>query len=151
MEESGAGGVVIRPMTVLDFGQVYNLGVASYDILDKPYNWWSIPEVADHLGNHPNLCYVAVIGERVVGFALGASDFELIEEAGHLEWVAVDKDYRGHGIASRLIRELLRCYQEMGKSQVVTDIASDNPASRGMARKLGFTEGITVAFFVKEL
>jgi ribosomal protein S18 acetylase RimI-like enzyme len=138
-------------MTVLDFGQVYNLGVASYDIMDKPYNWWSIGEVANHLDNYPDLCYVAVDGERVVGFALGAANFELITDAGHLEWVAVDRDYRKQGIASRLMQALLERYRQMGKKQVVTDIASDNPASQGMARSLGFSEGISVTFFIKDL
>jgi len=143
--------VTIRSMKVEEFGQVYNLGLASYDVLDKPYNWWSIGEVANHLENYPDLCYVAVDGDRVVGFALGARDFELIEDTGHLEWVAVDSEYRGQGIASRLMTAALARYKELGKRQVVSDIASDNPASQGMARKLGFTEGISVTFFVKKL
>jgi L-amino acid N-acyltransferase YncA len=49
------------------------------------------------------------------------------------------------------MQALLERYRQMGKKQVVTDIASDNPASQGMARSLGFSEGISVTFFIKDL
>ena len=65
----------IRPMDVKDFVDVYHLGLRSYKLTDKPYNYWSIREVADHLEGNPRLCFVAVADERVVGFILGDESF----------------------------------------------------------------------------
>jgi ribosomal protein S18 acetylase RimI-like enzyme len=138
-------------MTVRDFGAVYELGLRCYDVTDKPYNYWSIAEVADHLQNHPALCYVAEADGQVVGFVLGSDTFEIIEDTGHIEWVAVAPEARRQGLASRLLQTLVDEIAKMGRSSVVTDIAADNPYSRGLARKLGFSEGLTVTYFTKEL
>jgi len=144
-------GVAVRPMLVADFGEVYELGLRCYDVLDKPYNYWSIREVADHLERNPGVCFVAEGDGRVVGFALGDETFELIEDTGHLEWVAVAPEYRRQGVAARLIERAVEAFREAGKKRVVADIASGNEASRAMAARTGFTEGISVTYFVKDL
>jgi ribosomal protein S18 acetylase RimI-like enzyme len=141
----------IRPMTIEDFAQVYQLGLRCYNVLDKPYNYWSIEEVAEHLATAPKLCYVAEADGRVVGFALGSESYEILENTGHIEWIAVAPEARRQGVASELLNTLVRVCQELGKAQVVTDISSANVASRGMAARNGFREGISVTFFVKDL
>lgn len=144
--------IIIRPMSVDDFSQVYKLGLRCYQVQDKPYNYWTIGEVAHHLETNPYLCYVAEGDEgQVVGFALGEENFAILENTGHLEWVAVAPEHRRQGIASQLMETLIQVYRQLGKSQVVGDVSSANPASRGMAHKLGFVEGISVTFFVKRL
>jgi ribosomal protein S18 acetylase RimI-like enzyme len=143
--------VTIRAMRVGDFAQVYELGLRCYDVLDKPYNYWSIREVADHLQQNPGLCFVAEADGAIAGFALADETFELIEDTGHLEWVAVAPEFRRRGVASRLINAAADALRAAGKQRVVADIASDNPASRTMAARLGFTEGISVTYFQKEL
>ena len=141
----------IRPMSVDDLPQVYKLGLRCYDVRDKPYNYWSVKEVAHHVEENPDLCYVAEHDGQIVGFVLGEESYEVLEDTGHLEWIAVAPEHRGQGLASRLIETLVGIFRELGKARVVADISSENEASRGMARKLGFTEGISVTFFVKEL
>lgn len=138
-------------MTVHDFGQVYELGTRCYDVTDKPYNYWSIGEVAAHLEKNAGLCFVAEADGRVVGFLLGDENFEIIEDTAHIEWIAVDPACRRLGVASRLIEEALTAIEGLGKSRVVADIAADNEYSRGLARKLGFEEGLSVTYFTKEL
>ena len=142
--------ITIRPMSVDDLAQVYKLGLRCYNVQDKPYNYWSIREVAHHVEANPGLCYVADDG-KVIGFTLGEASYEVLENTGHLEWVAVAPEYRHRGIASQLIETMVRAFQELGKARVVADVSSDNGASRALARKLGFSEGISVTFFVKEL
>ena len=141
----------IRRMEVRDFAAVYELGVRSYKLTDKPYNYWSIREVADHLETNPSLCFVAEASGRVVGFLLGDETFELIEDTAHLEWIAVDEEFRRYGIARRLLEEAVGAVERLGKQAVVADIASDNPYSRGLAEKLGFSEGLSVTYFTKRL
>ena len=140
----------IRPMGVQDFAAVYELGLRCYEVTDKPYNYWSIREVADHLETCPQLCFVAEADGTVVGFALGADTFEIIEDTAHLEWIAVAPEYRRHGLATRLLQTMVDTVEGLGKRRVVADVASDNAYSRGLTRKLGFTEGLSVTYFVKE-
>lgn len=142
---------VIRPMRVSDFGAVYELGVRCYRVTDKPYNYWSIREVADHLQGSPDLCLVAEDDGNVVGFGLGASTFEIIDDTAHLEWIAVAPDYRRRGLGGQLLQSLVEVARRLGRTRVVADIASDNAYSQGMARKAGFVEGLSVTYFTKEL
>lgn len=136
-------------MELRDFADVYELGRSSYKVTDKPYNYWSIREVADHLDRNPRLCFVAEVDGRVVGFILGDETFEIIEDTAHLEWIAVDEGYRRHGIARQLLEAAVAAVERMGKRTVVADIAADNPYSRGLAEKLGFAEGLSVTYFTK--
>lgn len=139
----------IRPMEVRDFAAVYELGLRSYEVTDKPYNYWSLREVADHLQSNPGLCFVAEADGRVVGFLLGDESFEIIEETAHLEWLAVSEEHRRRGVAQRLLEAGVAAVERLGKRAVVADIAADNPYSRGLARKLGFEEGLSVTYFTK--
>lgn len=138
-------------MEVRDFAAVYQLGAHAYKLTDKPYNYWSIREVADHLEGNPGLCFVAEADGRVVGFVLGEETFEILEDTAHLEWIAVDDGYRRQGIAQRLLEEAVAAVERLGRSAVVADIAADNPYSRGLAEKLGFEEGLSVTYFTKRL
>jgi ribosomal protein S18 acetylase RimI-like enzyme len=138
-------------MRVADFGAVYELGLRCYDVLDKPYNYWSIREVADHLDGNPGFCFVAEADGRVVGFTLGDASFEILEDTGHLEWIAVAPEYRRQGVAVRLIEQIVDAFREIGKKRVVADIASGNRSSQAMAARTWFTEGISVTYFTKEL
>jgi ribosomal protein S18 acetylase RimI-like enzyme len=143
--------VVIRPMAVDDLPAVYKLGLECYDVTDKPYNYWTIREVADHVEGSPGLCFVADDDGDVVGFALGAESYEVLEDTGHLEWVAVAPSHRRQGIASRLLATAVDAFRELGKSAVVADVASTNAASHALAAGAGFTEGISVTFFTRRL
>src|SRR6266508_2206259 len=81
-------------MEVKDFAAVYELGLRCYKVTDKPYNYWSLAEVADHLQRNPELCLVADVEGDVAGFILGDATFEIIEDTAHLEWLAVSPEHR---------------------------------------------------------
>jgi ribosomal protein S18 acetylase RimI-like enzyme len=123
----------------------------THKVTDKPYNYWSIREVADHLEGNPGLCFVAEADGAVVGFLLGDETFEILDDTAHVEWIAVDEAYRRLGIAQRLLEEAVTSVERLGKQAVVADIAADNPYSRGLAEKLGFEEGLSVTYFTKRL
>ena len=122
-----------------------------YKVTDKPDNYWSIREVADHLQGCPALCLVADADAEIVGFGLGTDSFEIIDDTAHAEWIAVAPEYRRQGLGVALLSRLVDIARAMGRAHVVADIAADNPYSRGMARKVGFKEGLLVTYFTRDL
>ena len=141
----------IRPMQIEDLPAVYRLGTRSYELTDKPYNFWSVREVAHHVEVAPNLCFVAVADGDVVGFALGEPSYEILEDTGHLEWIAVAPEYRQSGLALKLIEAVVDELRSLGRRVVVADVSSANEASRELFRRAGFEEGISVTFFTRRL
>jgi ribosomal protein S18 acetylase RimI-like enzyme len=143
--------ITIRQAEIEDIPVIYRLGLRCYKVQDKPYNYWTVREVASHIDGQRDFCFVATDADEVVGFALGDESYEVLEDTGHLEWVAIAPDHRRQGLAGRLIDAVVERMRERGRDAVVADISSDNAASRGMARKAGFTEGISVTFFTRRL
>lgn len=108
--------------------------------------------MAHHLQENPDLCFVAADdSDQVVGFALGASTYEILADTGHLEWVAVAPSRRGEGIARRLLDTAVDAFRRVGRRQDVADASSDNAASRALFARAGWHEGISVTFFVRDL
>jgi N-acetylglutamate synthase len=141
----------IRRAEVEDLPAIYRLGLRCYDVLDKPYNYWSVREVADHLEGNPGLCFVAEREGEVVGFVLGAESYEILEETGHLEWIAVAPEARREGLSTRLIETFVDALRKAGRRKVVADVSSANEASRALFARAGWSEGISVTFFPKLL
>jgi [ribosomal protein S18]-alanine N-acetyltransferase len=141
----------VRRAGVEDLPGIYRLGLRCYDVLDKPYNYWSVREVADHLESHPGLCFVAENDGEVVGFVLGAESYEILEDTGHLEWIAIAPEQRRDGLATRLIDTFVDALRAAGRKEVVADVSSANEASRALFARAGWREGISVTFFTKRL
>jgi ribosomal protein S18 acetylase RimI-like enzyme len=145
------GDAVIRRMAVEDVPAVFRLGARCWDVIDVPYNWWSLTEVATHLEEDADLCLVAELDGQVVGFVIGAASFEVLEDTGHLEWIAVDPNHRRRHLASRLLEAELEAYRALGRKAVATDIGSKNVASQELVRRHGFAEGVSITFFMRRL
>lgn len=141
----------VRQMTVEDLPAVYRLGTRCYDLHDKPYNYWSVREVADHVEGSPELCFVAEADGEVVGFALAAPSYEILADTGHLEWLAVDGSRRRDGLATRLVDAVVEALRALGRRDVVADVSSANEGSRALFARAGWSEGISVTFFTRRL
>jgi len=141
----------IRRMELDDLPAVYRLGRRCWDVLDKPYNYWSIREVAEHLETEPELSFVAVEEDVIVGFVLGADSYEALEDTGHVEWVAVAPENRGDGLGGRLIEAFVDVLRARGRREVVADVSSKNESSRAVFERAGFHEGIEITFFTRRL
>jgi ribosomal protein S18 acetylase RimI-like enzyme len=141
----------IRRMELDDLPAVYRLGLRCWDVLDKPYNYWSIREVAEHLETEPELSFVAVDDGSVVGFVLGAESYEILDDTGHLEWVAVAPEHRGDGLGGGLIEAFVEALRLRGRTEVVADVSSKNDTSRTVFERAGFHEGIEITFFTRRL
>ncbi|WP_067712902.1 GNAT family N-acetyltransferase [Nocardia yamanashiensis] len=141
--------IAIVPMGLGHLRQVIDLGYQVFDTSAKPYTSWSLTSVAEHLDSAGKSCWVAVDSDRVVGFVLASMEFELRDDWAYLEWIAVDPEMQGRGIAGRLMTVCCDTLFRHGARRIVTDVELHNTASAGMMRKNGFTEGTTVTLFVR--
>lgn len=87
---------------------------------------------------------VAELGGQIVGFArlvsgtCGPKD----RHVGNVG-IAVQREYRGAGIGSMLLRELLRLAPQLGCLKLTADIIASNDRSRRLFEKFGFfAEGV---------
>jgi len=143
------GDIKIAPLGFEHLRQVLDLGYRVFDTTAKPYTSWSLTTVAEHLDTKDSSCWVALLHDRVVGFVLGSMEFELREDWGYLEWIAVDPGQQGKGIARRLVDICCNKLFEAGASRVVTDVEGSNTSSATLMAHSGFAPAVTVTLFVR--
>ncbi|MFI5972373.1 GNAT family N-acetyltransferase [Streptomyces sp. NPDC051452] len=141
----------LRELGFEHLAAVLDLGHRVYDTDAMPYTGWSLSAVAGHLDAPDSACLVMLDGDRVAGFVLGSLSFEQRSDWGYLEWIAVDPDFQGRGVASRLVKECCARLAAAGAVCVVTDVERRNSASAELMRRNGFTEQATVSLFVRPL
>lgn len=71
---------------------------------------------------------------RVVGMI----DLWLILDEAHIATLAVHPDYRGRGIATRLIDLILLEAHELGASKVMLEVRASNHAAQALYKQFGF-------------
>lgn len=135
------------PLGLEHLGQVLDLGYEVFDVTVKPYTSWSLTAVAEHVDSGDNACFVALDGDRVVGFVLGSTTFELRDDWAYLEWIAVKPGYQGQGIAGRLLETCCEALFAAGAARVVTDVEGSNTASATLMLRNGFIPAVTVTLF----
>jgi ribosomal-protein-alanine N-acetyltransferase len=82
----------------------------------------------------------ALIAETVDGKIAGFVIAGLVPPQAELETIAVATELQRHGIASRLIRELMGELQERHITEVMLEVRDSNHAARALYRSLGFVE-----------
>ncbi len=94
---------------------------------------------------HPDICYMtAWDGERLVG---NCGVRNIVGE-GEITNVAVDVDYRGQGIARRLMKALLARGNEMGITAFTLEVRNGNEPAIRLYESLGFVqEGLRRNFY----
>ncbi|AHH16364.1 acetyltransferase (GNAT) family protein [Nocardia nova SH22a] len=144
-----AGDVAIVPMGLGHLRQVLDLGYEVFDTAAKPYTSWSLTSVAEHLDSPDEACWVALDSDRVVGFVLGSMEFELRDDWGYLEWIAVAPDMQGRGLARRLVDICSEALFARGARRIVTDVEQSNTASATLMTRSGFAPATSVTLFVR--
>jgi ribosomal-protein-alanine N-acetyltransferase len=88
--------------------------------------------------------FVCTDGNSIYGyFVLGMACDE-----GELLTIAVRPGYRGHGIGSIMIEELIRFSEENGIKQLFLEVRVSNDSARALYRKYGFIQaGIRKNFY----
>ena len=148
-------GIVVRQMQLEDLPAVFALGQKLFTAEDLPtlYRCWDDDELMQLFGSAQETCFVAVAGDRVVGFALGS----LMQKRGSawrygwLEWLGVDPAFSRHGIATRLLRQMTRMFVQRDARIMLVDTDEANEAALAFFRKIGFGQELRHVYLSKNL
>ncbi len=125
----------IRPMRIEDLPAVHQIDHLSfslpwpessfrYELLENPRSLQRVAEM-DLSDGQPQ-----VVGETVVW---------LILDEAHIATIAVHPDFRGRGIAHRLLAEVLGIAISQGANQATLEVRENNHTARNLYHRFGFT------------
>ncbi len=145
--------VTIREMTIDDLPAVYHLGERLFTSATFPllYRTWDEYEVTHYFNTEPELCLVAEVEGRIVGFAIGTT----VEKPGtawkygYLLWLGVKRSYQRTGMGRRLYSEMEKRMLKQGVRMVIVDTEGDNLKAISFFKKAGFSEARTYIWMTK--
>jgi GNAT superfamily N-acetyltransferase len=77
----------------------------------------------------PRVIYVALDGDRLVGYTAGHLT-RRFQCDGELQWIFVVPEHRGTGVAAALIRLLAAWFEEQKASRICVNCGEGNPIAR---------------------
>jgi len=147
MAESASGSEDtprIREMMIDDFAEVFHIGeeVFTVEYSQSLYRTWDEFEITTLFNSDTELCLVAEVGERIVGFALGTTvkKHHSPWKYGYLVWLGVRRDIQKGRVGSRLFNEIRRRMIEQGVRMMLIDTSADNTAAINFFQKQGFDD-----------
>jgi len=87
------------------------------------------------IGREPFKVFIAEVNGKLVGVTI----VDLSRKVGYIQRVMVHPNFRGKGIATKLMMETL-CSMQGKTRQAVLHVASTNKPAKGLFRKLGFSK-----------
>jgi ribosomal-protein-alanine N-acetyltransferase len=123
-----SAAIVVAPMRRRHLSEVLAIEAAVYP---RP---WSARLFEEELERSNRVYVVARAGERVVGYA----GLLMIADDGHVATVAVDPDWQRRGVATRLLRELVRGAMALGANQLTLEVRASNLGAQELYRRFGF-------------
>ena len=114
------------------------------------------PEFAELTASPEAACFLAVDGDKAVGFAQCQLRHDYVEgchtsPVGFLEGVFVDDAYRRSGVARALLSACEAWARSVGCTEFASDCEIDNHDSLAWHRKNGFNEMGRTIWFAKKL
>lgn len=132
----------IREMVIDDFPEVFHIGdeVFTVEYSQSLYRTWDEFEITTLFNSDTELCLVAELGERIIGFALGTTvkKHNSPWKYGYLVWLGVRPDIQKGRVGSRLFNEIRRRMVEQGVRMIIIDTSADNVAAINFFGKQGF-------------
>jgi [ribosomal protein S18]-alanine N-acetyltransferase len=95
---------------------------------------WSRSMFASELGKPTSVCLGAFEGDQLVGYVVNSR----YVDAWHVMNVAVDPDYQGRGIATRLLERLFELTADDGRDGYTLEVRVSNADAISLYEKLGF-------------
>jgi ribosomal-protein-alanine N-acetyltransferase len=123
-----AVAVHIRPLRLSDLTAVDAIERRAYK---TP---WSRSMFASELAKSSSICLGAVEGEQLVGYVINSR----YVDAWHVMNVAVDPDYQGRGIATRLLGRLFELTADDGRRGYTLEVRVSNADAIRLYERLGF-------------
>jgi ribosomal-protein-alanine N-acetyltransferase len=122
------GYVTVREMTSDDLDEVLTIERTSFP---TP---WTKAMFAEEL--FIPLCHdlVALCGERIVGYIC----FSIVVDEVHLRNIAVHRDWKRRGVASKMIAEMICLSSERGADKVTLEVRESNRGAIDLYTKFGF-------------
>lgn len=116
-------------MTMADVEQVYEIERRSH-----PKPWSRLTFQRELTNNRHNMCLVAGLGDRIVGFMC----MYYVLNEGHITNIAVDVPYQNKGIATRLMLSAFRRAIEKGIRRITLEVRKSNTKAQHLYIKFGF-------------
>jgi ribosomal protein S18 acetylase RimI-like enzyme len=118
---------------------------------DRPWQQHITDAVMHHLSLPDVTTFVAEQDGRVIGFAAGQIKSDGSTEVGTVSYNVVDPAYRGNGIGTILVRQVIQHLRQNGARVLnVWTQEADVPACR-MYEKLGFKQLSRLVFYSQEM
>ena len=132
----------IRKMEIDDLAPVFHLGEKLFTHEESPnlYRTWDEYEVVEFFTSEPDLCLVATLGKKIVGFVL-ATTIEKRNSAwkyGYLVWLGIDTGHQHRGIGTKLFREFQEIMEGKRVRMLLVDIEAENKTAWYFFTGLGF-------------
>ncbi len=124
--------VVIREMDISDYPQVIELWSETEAMLLRDAD--SRENIGKYLERNPNLSFVALDGDNVVGAILVGTD----GRRGYVQHLAVNSNCRGQGIGAALISRAVDALSEIGIAKTHLFVANENINAQAFYEKLGW-------------
>lgn len=131
--------VTIRRATREDLDQIFACECACFD------NPWTLSMLYEEICENPTTIYlVMTAADRVVGYC-GA---HIVLDEAHITNVCVLPDYRGCGLAKRMMRALQEEARMHGASAMTLEVGVTNKAAQRLYRECGFSvQGIRRKYY----
>ena len=148
-------GVTLRAAAPTEQHDIYELHMHSFrdhwGFNAYPYPTWRRLFAAYPPDYDPALWFVAEAGGEKVGFVIGAPgqitvpEMGYAPEVGYVHLMGVRPDWRGHGIAKRMLYRLFQAYRQRGQQQVSLGVdAANTTGAVHLYHKIGLRQ--TMAF-----
>jgi [ribosomal protein S18]-alanine N-acetyltransferase len=139
----------IRDMREADIPAVAAIGRGASELkTNEDDEFWGEELLKDWVAGDDVMLVVEAEG-KVVGFML--TQLHTATKAGYLSDIAIDPDWRGHGIGSRLIEAVLARLKERGIEYVYGLTKVENEKIHGLLKKFGFVQGNAFYWFERYL
>lgn len=132
--------IAVRPLADTPFAQIHEAFLRAFADYAVPMRL-SVRELEymlERRGCDLSLSVGAFVDDRLVGFILNGIGPWVGELTAYDTGTGVERDYRGLGIASRLISELVPILREHDVAQYLLEVIQENTAAVRLYRKQGF-------------
>ena len=122
--------IIIRPGTLSDVNAIMALEQGS---IEHP---WESKAIETLITDSNKTCLIAELDGTIAAY-VGA---ESVLDESNIGNIVTHKDYRGRGIATRLVDALLKKLKEQGIAKVFLEVEHDNAPAIAIYEKSGFTK-----------